>query len=58
MYSIRKIIKKIVNIYFYIGVNIIGLPETHKHTIYQVKKILPNYGAKNTFNKQPTQKKQ
>ena len=37
---IRKILKRITNIYFYIGVNIIGLPEAHKHTIYSYKKLI------------------
>ena len=39
---IRKILKRITNIYFYIGVNIIGLPEVHKHTIYSYKKVIDN----------------
>jgi hypothetical protein len=39
---IRKILKRITNIYFYIGVNIIGLPDAHKHTIYSYKKLIDN----------------
>lgn len=32
-----KIFKKILNIYFQIGVNVIGLPEIHRHQIRQYK---------------------
>ena len=40
---IKKILKKIVNIYFYVGTNIIGLPEAHKHTMYLSKREQPKF---------------
>jgi hypothetical protein len=36
---INKVIQKYISIYFWIGVNIIGIPQHHIHTLALSKKI-------------------
>ncbi len=40
---IQRTLKKILHIYFYIGVNVIGIPQAHRHTLYLYKLNAPKF---------------
>jgi hypothetical protein len=45
MRTVKKLFERVVHVYFYVGVNVIGLPEIVTHTIrqkYSHKKAILN----------------
>lgn len=38
----QKVLKKIISIYYYVGVNVVGLPQVVIHELKQSKKELSN----------------